>query len=515
MYIKPRVRWLTAVLIGACLAAAGLAATPAARAASPAEQPGPFEVGNLLDYANSDFEGTIGNWVSDSNADLSDDTQQAYLHNDSLLDSVPPGGTSSFRLSGTPNAITIPLNPGTNGAVYRVAAYFKTSGTAGETVQFSLGCWNSQNAYLGLETGATNSLLASSAWQYSEDDITVPSDCAYVQGSPKVTLGGLPVNAAVNMDEAIFAPYRAALIIGAHGETGLDGGNTYTATDWVDTNTSIGPLQSDKELYGAQSVALPTQWDDSTNNCYEIEKQISNSADWPACVMSFADYQSSETAFQDLFAGLPAAQMVIMVFHGEPEGSSDFSSGAQYVSEFETESQYIREAAVTSSGTAMPNVFVAMDSEDYQYGNGAKDSAGTGCHYIPPPSYTDFYLTDHYDEGANGDSLPNETSTDPDDPTTTDGQKWSTWLNCVQSYNKPLGLAEYGLDCTTNPDQSVVTQEMQADDNYLAAIPGATEPTIMWESWYSDSGVSPGCVFNNSAGGITQWQDGETQNGGG
>jgi len=38
----------------------------------------------------------------------------------------------------------------------------------------------------------------------------------------------------------------------------------------------------------------------------------------------------------------------------------------------------------------------------------------------------------------------------------------------------------------------------------------------MWAYWFSDAGSStPGCVFNNTNGAITQWQDDETQNGGG
>jgi hypothetical protein len=85
-----------------------------------------------------------------------------------------------------------------------------------------------------------------------------------------------------------------------------------------------------------------------------------------------------------------------------------------------------------------------------------------------------------------------------------------------QGTYKPFGLAEYGLDCTSNPDQAVVTDEMEADNTYLGAIPGAQAPTIMWAYWFSDSGPSsPGCVFDNSAGGSTEWNSIETQNGGG
>jgi hypothetical protein len=203
-----------------------------------------------------------------------------------------------------------------------------------------------------------------------------------------------------------------------------------------------------------------------------------------------------------------------MVFEGEPERNPAFTSGAQFVSQFDTESQNIRKAAVTSAGNAMPNVFVAMDSSTYEYGAGPNDSAGTKCGYIPQTTSTDFYLADHYDEGANGKSLPNENSTIASDPDTTNGQKWLNWLSCVQSINKPLGLAEYGLDCHSDPNQPVVSQEMGADNPYLAAIPSATEPTIMWEYWYSDNGGNPGCVYTNTTT-MAQWQAIETQNGGG
>lgn len=535
-----RLRHWVAAAAGCGLLAAGLSAVAAAPAQAVSTQPGPFEVGNLLDYANSDFEGTIGNWVSVSNAALTDDTSHAFLHNDSLLDTATTAGTSSFRISGAPNAIQITVKPG---ATYRVGAYFKTSGAQGETAQFTLNCFNSSGTDIGVTNGTAHTLQATTKWQYSEDDITVPPNqndptdsCAYVQGSPKVTLGGLPANATVNVDEVVFAPSRAALIIGAHGQNGLDGNGGYSAADWIDTNWTspsmtaynIGPLQSDKQFYGGNSPALPGQWNDPGNNCYEIEQSIDqnggNSSAWPTCVVNLNDGSAvySEAQLQAFLTGLPAAQMVIMVYHGEPESKtfsgcpgSPAGNAANYVCYFELESGNIRQAAAAVGD--VPNVFVAMDSTTYQYGTGTNDSAGTGCAWIPPTSYTDFYLADHYDQGANGMSLPNETSGPSGDST---GQKWSNWLSCVQSINKPLGLAEYGLDCTTNPSQSVVTQQMAADNGYLGAIPGATEPTIMWEYWYSNNGNSPGCVFNNSGlyqgvGGITQWQNIETQNGGG
>lgn len=488
-------------VLAACgLASLGLSAVTStvAHAATGNPQAGPFEVGNLLDYANSDFEGTVGNWGSVSNATLTDDPNHQFLHNASLRDTATTAGTSSFKLGTGSPSIQINL---TAGDTYRVGAYFKVPAASGQTVQFSLGCYDSSGSWIGWSNGAVHNLLASTKWQYSEDDITVPSGkegCAYVLGSPKVTLGGLAAGAAVNMDEAIFAPYRAALIIGAHGN-----GSPYTASDWLTTNSTIGPLQSDKEFWDTTQY-LPSQWNDSKNNCYEIEQSLSSDPSaWPACVIAYKN-QETESQLAAFFTGLPAAQMVIMVWYQEPEGNS-FSgcpgaasgNGPNFVCYFEQQSQDIRQAA----GDA-PNVFVAMDAGDYQYSNDPSHDNGTGCAFIPPNTYADFYLVDHYDENANGKDLPAEAS-----PT---NNEWSNWLACVQGLNKPLGLAEYGLDCTTNPDQTVVTNEMKADDSYLAAIPGATEPTIMWEYWYDG-----GCVFDNSAGGVTAWKSFETQNGGG
>lgn len=522
-------RWLgTIAAFGLMVAGLSAVATAPARALSGITQSGYFEVGNLLDYANADFEGTIGDWVpaSNGNASLSDDTSHSFLHNDSLkITNTGTTGTSSFRLGNVPTAIEIPVTPG---ATYRIGAYFKVPAASNQTVRFSLGCWDKSGNYISTVDGTTKTLLNTTKWQYSEDDITVLSNCYYVQGSPTVTLSGLAAGAAVNMDEVIFAPYRAALIIGAHGQNNWDqSGMPYTAADWQHTNTTIGPLQSDKEFYGGGSPALPGQWNDPSNNCYEIEQSIGTTQQdqWPACVINLTDFEP-ESAIQAFFAGLPAAQMVIMVYHGEPEAKTfsncpvtppPVGNAANYVCYFDLESQYIRKAAAYVGD--VPNVFVAMDSSTDQYGTGTNDSAGTGCGFIPSTVYTDFYLADHYDQGAQGNSLPNETSGTSGD---TNGQKWATWLSCVQSINKPLGLAEYGLDCKTppGPDQPMVTQQMAADDSYLAAIPGATEPTIMWEYWYANNGGPPGCVFDNNAlyngkGGITTWQDGETQNGGG
>jgi hypothetical protein len=499
-------RW-SAVAAAAGLAAIGLAAvttTPAHALTGTAQSP-PFEVGNLLNYANSDFEGTIGNWSAVSNATLTDDPNHHFLHDASLLDTVTSAGTSSFKLGNGSPVIQINMTPG---AEYRVGAYFRAPQANGQTVQFSLGCYTLSGAWIGSSKGAANTLLNTANWQYSEDDIRVPANCAYVLGSPEVTLGGLAAGAQVNMDEAIFAPDRAALIIGAHGENGLDGGSGYTGKDWIMTNNIIGPLQSDKQFPQPDDY-LPSSWDASNNNCYQIEQQISDPSDWPACLITYKYPANQPTTVADLEAffrtsahvTFPDQQMVIMTFEDEPELSSSGLTGPEFVKEFEAQSVNIRAAAAAVGRTSQ--VFVAMDSATYPYTN------GFGCSYIPPTSYVDFYLADHYDDIANGQSLPDENSPFKDE--------WSNWLACVQGINKPLGLAEYGQNCKdgSNPNSSVVTQAIGNDNAYLGAIPGATEPTIMWEYWYGTNAAgTSNCVFTNPKT-ISEWKSIETQNGGG
>lgn len=69
-----------------------------------------------------------------------------------------------------------------------------------------------------------------------------------------------------------------------------------------------------------------------------------------------------------------------------------------YVCDFKQESQNIRKAAGDAS-----NVFVAMDASTYQYAPGTSHDRGGGgqkCTYIPPASYVDFCLADHYNTRA-------------------------------------------------------------------------------------------------------------------
>jgi hypothetical protein len=490
--------WLGTAASGV-LAVAGVSVVTAvpAHAASAAALAAPAEVGNLLDYADSDFEGTIGNWAPVSNATLSDDTSQAYLHDDSLLDTVPAAGTSTFELGEGNSAPQITV---ASADQYTVGAYFKIPAVSGQSLAFGLDFSNTW-----VSTGRL-SLAGTGQWQYVSGRITAPAGATSVISSPRVTYYGATAGEAINMDEASFVPFRAAQIVGAYAGP--------KASDWIaaDSTSDVGPLQSVKEFI-IKEKPLPPEWDSSRNECYGIEQALGTekSAQWPACVVSYNVLESAANLAK-FFAGLPRAQMVIMNWRDEPEAphavfpscGGQTGNGPAYVCDFKQESHNIRQAA----GDA-PNVFVAMDASTYQYAAGTSHDRGGGdgqkCTYIPPASDVDFYLADHYNTRATDSSLPGEKSPE--------GDEWSTWLGCVASSGKPIGLAEYGLDCRTqDPPQQTLASEIAQDKGYLAAIPGARQPTIMWEYWDWDT-KPPGCQMTSTTV-KNEWQSVETQNGG-
>jgi hypothetical protein len=537
LLLTPAKRWL-GVIVSAGLMAVALPAAATTAAQAVPQQTGQFWPGNLLTMNNADFENGIGDWKVNSNVSTLTTDTTAFLHNDALkiVASGTPPITSILQLAGT-SGIQINLNGDGTSPTYRVGAYVRMPATSGHTTEFDLACYDSSGTWLGWFDGLPVNNNSDGAWQWVEDDIMVPSTCAHVQGSPRAKFTGMQSGGTIHMDEVWFAPERAALIIGAHGQNGLDNsGHPYTATDWVDTNWTdttmttyrIGPLQSDKEFYGGSSPALPGQWNSSSNNCYEIEQLIANSVKWPACIINLSPTDSSgnsvykESQIQGFLTGMPQQQTVIFVYHGEPEGDS-FSNcpgsaagdAANFLCYFKEEANNIRTAAASVKPSLIENVFTADDSASSKYINGG---IGSGCGWIVPSSDTDFYFEDHYERGwANGTPLSVQSGS-------SDGagaQQWNNWLGCVDTHGKPIGLAEYGLcsggaDCnngsTTCGDAGSTTDDrntMAADNTYLTNEPSGTSPTLLWEYWYEKC-----WLFDNSNGGITEWQAIENQNGG-
>lgn len=480
---------LRSALAAACAVAStalGLIAQPAEAAPAAAHS---GWTGNLISYQDSDFEGGVGDWVNYSGSALSDDTDQAFLHQDSLR-AVAAGTTQAFKLA--PGAGQIGV---TGGDLYRVGAWFKAPARTGRAVTFAAGFFSRSGTWLGWSSGAPVSLNGSGRWQYASAVIQAPARAGYADGSPRVTETGTTSGEALNMDEVQFTPYRAATLIGAEDTSGNCGA-------FSSANAAIGPLQSCKVFYSA-ATALPPSY--AASVC----------AGLPAGVTCLISYKVQTTNVASFVGSIPPGKNVILTYWQEPEndtfsscaGQNRGSSGANYVCQFQAQSRLVR-ASTTAANRA--NVFVAMDAMDYQYaaGTGHNDGgAPSACSFIPPAASTDMYLVDHYEFTASGKSL----AADPGS-----SAEWAGWLGCVARQGKPIGLAEYGLNCGqaggrgAQPDAPTTSKGISADSSYLAGEPDGL-PVLLWEYWWD---ANAGCQFSGGQA-VSQWRAAESQNGGG
>ncbi len=486
---SPRgVRWRIAGAAGAALACAtiGLAAPSPALASNPTATPS-WGAANVISYQDSDFEGGVGDWVTVANSTLSDDATAAFLHADALKAVATTSGTQQFKLGATAGQVNV-----TAGDQYRVSAWFKAPASAGRTITFAMGFFTTAGTWLGWTSATATTLSASGGWQYVSAVLTAPATAGYAFGSPRVTETGVAAGEALHMDEVLVEPYRAATLVGAHGP-----GNT--EADFVTANTAIGPAQVNKVFY---PTTLPSTYAGSV--CAALPVNVT-------CLIAYKTMTTNVTAFVQ---SIPAGRSVIMVFYQEPEANS-FSFGGltgapAFVAEFENQSNLIRSAASDA-----PNIMVAMDGSNYQYAAGTTHDLAAGCQYIPPAQYVDMYLIDKYEQAATGNNVATGI---PNTPSAVDATEWNTWLGCVAAQDKPIGIAEYGLNCgdatTAAPDNLTTSQGMAADDSYLAGEPDGL-PVVMWEYWYNNN---VGCEFTQGGApdgtqAVTQWKANETQNG--
>ena len=478
---------LTAVLGGL-----SLVAPQAARAGNPVATPS-WGKANLISYADSDFEGGPADWVNVSNSTLSGDTASHFLHAESLKAVAAVAGSQQFKLGPAAGQINV-----TAGDTYRVSAWFKAPAASGRTITWAMGFYTSAGGWLGWTSAASDTLSGSGAWQYASGLITAPATAAYAYGSPRVTEAGVAAGEALNTDEVLVEPYRAATLIGAEDTSG-DG------TAFASANSTIGPLQSDKIFYSPSS-SLPATY--SGSNC----------AGLPAAVTCLISYKVMTTNVASYVESIPAGRPVIFTFFQEPEASSfsydGMTGGPAFVAEFENQAALIRASAVTAGNSA--SIMIAADANGYQYDPGTSHNlggAGTGgsCAFTVPSGYTDFYLGDFYEPTASGNNLAADSSESP---------MWDGWLGCVSPQDKPIGIAEYGLNYTTPTSANGLTtsQAFAADNSYLAGQPDGL-PVVMWEYWYDNNANG---YFEFTPGGspdgtqaVTRWQADETQNGGG
>jgi hypothetical protein len=377
-------------------------------------------------------------------------------------------------------------------------------------------------------TGTPVSMNTKGTWQYVEDDFfaansSVLSSCAQVQGSPRVKVTGMNANGIVHMDDVIFAPYRAALAIGAHGSA-CDGCG-YSADDWLASNSTIGPLQTDKEFFGgnlpstAQGNLTPFQ----QTVCYGIEQGVPAKQRYPACILAYKG-SMTQSDMNNFLQSVPRDQQLYLVYWQEAEGSYG-GTAQQFVSAFQGNAQLVHNSPYDT-----PNIFVAQDSAGSKYGS---DPTVQNCSWIVPPSNTngpDIYLMDHYEKGTvNGKNVSNSVN----------ATAWHDWLKCASAENRPLGFGEYGLDnspigpislCTNGLSSPTNAQEvpkaLNSDNSYLAQLPMSADlnllnpaPFVVWDYWYSDYGGTAACTLfgfpTDPYGAIPAWQAIERQNGGG
>lgn len=492
-------RRILALAAVAVLSAIGVSsAATHVRAAS--VEPSSWGAANLLSAADSDFESGVSGWQAVSNTTVSRNTSSAFHGDASMKLTATASGDQSAKAEMGGNQINV-----TGGDTYRISAWVQT-GTAvsGRTVQFGIGAYKSSNTWLGWTYGTANTLADTTKWQYVSETVTAPSGATYVLGSPKLTEDNVNAGETLGVDGVLFEPYRAATIIGAEDGSG-------NCASFSTANTDIGPLQSCKIFYGPANP-LPTTWNASP--CANLPPDVT-------CVISFKDLDNASNNLATFVGIIPAGKPVILIPYQEPEKISwsydGKTGGPAYVAEAESEISVIR-GAETSSNIA--NIWVADDSEDYQYDPGTNHENGVGCSFIIPGQYVDMYLDDHYEFSASGKDMPNDTA---DSGANTE---WNTWLGCVDTQDRPIGLAEYGLNCGQDngvgamPNALSTSAGMSADNSYLESEPEGL-PVVLWEYWWdTNNDPSNNCQFTEGGSpdgseAVTQWEDNETQNGGG
>src|SRR5580704_13250372 len=154
--------------------------TPASAGSGSLQAP-PFPVGNLLSYANSDFEGQA-NFIPVTNIGTNgiSDSSAVKLHGkDSLQFTAQAAGSTALKLQEGSSATQINVN---GGKTYTLGGWFKLpNANHNESVTFGLGLYDSNGTWLPNNWYSTSalSLSATSNWQYVEGQITVPSNAAW------------------------------------------------------------------------------------------------------------------------------------------------------------------------------------------------------------------------------------------------------------------------------------------------------------------------------------------------
>ena len=247
-----------------------------------------------------------------------------------------------------------------------------------------------------------------------------------------------------------------------------------SVSNWNNTAyPDIGPLQTDKEFNTKTSEALPPSF--AKSQCAGLRHN-------PVCIIN---YKTPDTNLKSYVQSVPPGRnLVIMVFHGEPELHKAFPTGAAFTTLFEDQAKKIKTYA---NQKGLTNVKVAMDAGTSGYKQGAQ---GYDCSYIPPASDVNYYLADVYEHTL----------------TTLAGLPWfQRWNHCTAGKGVPRGLAEYGLDVCKGATEADRTATLGDDAAYLAK----NFPNLaIWNYWWADThaGVCHDPKFRAGSPTATEWR---------
>ena len=303
---------------------------------------------------------------------------------------------------------------------------------------------------------------------------------------------------------------NSPLIVSAYHQAGLSGSFTSLSgaigmdpslgcptsiAGFTYANSVIGPLTATKLFY----TGLPSSIADTS----KLQGGGSPN-DLPAGVVPVLCYKTPTTNVASFAASV--TRPVIMVWLNEAENKSYTYS--QFKTTFSQQSALIR-------GAANPLVQVAMVSIGYQYHTGVNADAVAG-RWLANSADTDMYLIDlyqHYDIQSSGQpggyAWPAAGLSGWD--------QWLNWVNVAAAKNKPLGIAEYGIDSqmlATDPAGAARTARLQQDIGYLADAftPGGGTtvspfPMACWMYWYANCSAG---VQSTNPRNQNQWPASET-----
>lgn len=238
------------------------------------------------------------------------------------------------------------------------------------------------------------------------------------------------------------------MLVGGRTKSAANRTNAELRADFAAMNATLGPLAMTR----AFEQTLPAAW---------------ASVSAPG-VAEFVSYKNNGglANFTSFLGSVPANTR--MIYYHEPEGPTDWPSGADFVAAFTAEYDMAK--------SIRPEIPFGMVAGGFQYRNSTKN--GWDGSYLPPANKVDFYAFDTYRDNTNtfGEIVP-----------LAQVVEFQRWLSFVQARGKALYITEYGRgvvgagEMAGTADLRAAT--MTADYAYLTSL-----GVRGWMYWYCDFG---------------------------